>query len=99
MTDMKKTWFGLSIPFFISASDKKAIVDNYIDLVCIDIRNMKYEKVNKDIIQDDIIEYFGVYLSSSTIKTVLTAMVEENFLTKTGKEYTVLLKAVEHDVF
>ena len=96
MKDMKKTWFGLSIPFFISESDKKAIVYGYIDLFCIDIRNMKHEKVNKDIIQDDIIEYFGVYLSSSTIKTVLTAMVEENFLIKNGREYTVLLKALDN---
>jgi len=86
---MNKTLFGLALLSYNWDHNKKDIIDSYIPLVCNAIRSKTHSKVSRELVQDDLIEAYGIKIPLGAIESILKRMAKDNLLSKSSGEYSV----------
>ena len=86
---MNKTLFGLALLSYNWDKFNKDIIDSYIPLVCNCIRNKKHNKVTRENVQDDLIDFYGISIPLGAIESILKRMAKNNLLNKQAGEWLI----------
>lgn len=86
---MNKTLFGLALLSYNWDHNKKDIIDSYVPLVCNAIRSKTHSKVTRELVQDDLVESYGIKIPLGAIETILKRMAKDGLLNRVSGEYQV----------
>lgn len=84
-----KTLFGLAFLNYNWETNKRDIIDTYIPLVCECIINKQINTVDRNIIQLELIEDYGLNVPLGAIESILRRCKEEKILTRDKGLYKV----------
>jgi len=94
MANTNNTLLGLAMLTYNWEKHKKDIIDSYIPLICSTIISNKNTKINRDIIQKELVDQFGILIPLGAIESILKRMTKNDLLTRILGEFQVVYDKV-----